>query len=82
MLGNINGFLDTFNSRNITDVAELQELVTNARKLLSGVEPADLRENDSTRKFVQQQSVAIQKPERPVVGQFDFWALPKTPRRT
>jgi hypothetical protein len=60
MLANINGFLDTFGSRNITDDAELQELVTNARKLLSGVEPADLRENGSTRKFVQQQFQAIQ----------------------
>jgi hypothetical protein len=60
MLANINGFLDTFNSRNITDDAELQELVTNARKLLSGVEPADLRENDSTRNFVQKQFAAIQ----------------------
>jgi hypothetical protein len=60
MLANINDFLDTFQSRNITDDSDLQEIVTNARKLLSGVEPTDLRENDSTRNFVQQQFQAIQ----------------------
>lgn len=45
LTGNIDDFLNTFNARNLTGDAQLQELVGKARKVLKGVD-ADILRND------------------------------------
>jgi len=47
-------FLDTFQARNITGDAQLGALVEKAKKLLVGISPDDLREDDKVRKIVAQ----------------------------
>ncbi len=46
---NISTFLDNFQIRNVTDDAELAQLVEVSKQLLSGVSPDDLRKNEVDR---------------------------------
>lgn len=46
---NLTQWLDLFQSRNITDDAELVETVTKARQLISGVHPDTIRDSDTLR---------------------------------
>lgn len=49
LIGNIREFLDLFNSRNIVNDTELEELCDKARALLNGVDPQALRDSSSLR---------------------------------
>jgi hypothetical protein len=49
MVENICAFLDTFNARNIADDGQLADLVGQIRRLAAGVDPEDLRGEDSLR---------------------------------
>jgi hypothetical protein len=49
LIENMAGFLNTFDVRNITNDAELQTLVQQARSLISGVAPDDVRKNEGLR---------------------------------
>jgi len=48
-VSNIATFLENFKIRNVTDDAEMELLVGNAQKLLSNIDPKDLRENEAVR---------------------------------
>lgn len=52
-IDNINEFLTTFRSRNLTEDAPLAALVEQAQQLVNGVSPAQLRENNGLRDNVQ-----------------------------
>lgn len=52
MLSNINEFLQTFRSRNLTDDNELASLVAQAQDLTNGISPEHLRTNDGLRDTV------------------------------
>jgi hypothetical protein len=49
----INEFIRTFPARNLTDDAELQELVNQTKQLVGGVNPENLRNNEGLRDTVQ-----------------------------
>lgn len=49
---NVRAFLETFQSRNIVDDAELAALVDRAKDVIDGVEPDWLRSDESLREFV------------------------------
>ena len=46
---NIAEFLENFKIRDLSDDAEMDLLVANAQKILSGVDPKDIRENEAVR---------------------------------
>lgn len=52
LIGNLDEFLETFAPRNITDDAELQKLVAQARELTRGINPNTLRQSTRTREKV------------------------------
>lgn len=52
LVENMQEFLEMFEPRNITDDAELAALVAKVRKVMSGVEPAKLRDTPKLRKVV------------------------------
>ena len=54
-LPKIEEFLSTFESRNLTNVEQLNRLADRARKVIKGVTNADLRENMDTRSFVRKE---------------------------
>ena len=49
LIGNIQDFIGTFNSRNLMNDAELAALVEKAKGVLVGAEPEKLRKNQDTR---------------------------------
>lgn len=49
LVTNLTEFLDTFNARNLTDDAELADVVTRARRLISGVDTQTLRNSQDLR---------------------------------
>ena len=52
LVGNLSEFLETFSLRDVTDDAELQRLVGQARELLSGIDADTLRKSDGLRESV------------------------------
>lgn len=57
----ITDFLETFQSRNLTDDAQLAKLVGQARAILSGVKPDELRKTDSVRTSVANSFATMQR---------------------
>ena len=53
MLDNVNDFLKTFRSRNLTDDTDLATLVEQAQQLTNGISPENLRTNEGLRDNVQ-----------------------------
>lgn len=60
-------FLATFDPKNITDDAQLKSLVDKAKRLLSGVKPDRLRENENTRETVLAGFAQIKKALDPML---------------
>ena len=56
-----NDFLSTFEARNITDDAQLQELVSKAKSMLDGVDAKELRASKIARKTVTQSFAEIKQ---------------------
>lgn len=52
LIKNFNTFLENFELRNVTNDAQLQALVADAKKLIAGVDPKTLRDNDAMRAAV------------------------------
>jgi len=61
LIGNIDEFLSNFSARNLADDGELQALVSKARNVLKGVDPAVLRSDDDARKEVAKGFTQIDK---------------------
>lgn len=61
MIDNFNDFLDTFSARNITDDDALQSLVSEAKKMLEGVDADELRVSKRTRTQVADGFAKMQK---------------------
>lgn len=59
LVGNIQEFISTFNSRNLMNDAELGALVEKAKGVLVGAEPDKLRKDESTRAAVAAKFAAI-----------------------
>jgi predicted DNA-binding protein YlxM (UPF0122 family) len=54
-------FLTTFNTRNVTNSAQLRAMADKAKQLIEGVDPADLRESQRTREVVRDGFAKIAK---------------------
>lgn len=54
VLDPINEFIKTFEPRNLNNSAELKQLVEDAKNLINGVSPEDLRSNEALKSSVQQ----------------------------
>lgn len=52
LIGNLSEFLSTFAARNLAGDVDLEEAVTQARRLLSGVDPSTLRDDEAMRAAV------------------------------
>ena len=77
LIGNIQEFLDTFNSRNLMNDTELAAMVDKARAVMVGVEPEKLRKYSDTRKQVTEKLQEIKSAvdgmiETKKSRQFDF----------
>jgi hypothetical protein len=49
LVGNVQEFIDTFNARNLMNDSQLEALVTQARSVIAGIDPQDLREKADLR---------------------------------
>lgn len=67
VVGNLSDFIDTFNSRNITNDAELAVLVGKAREILVGVTPQKLRDYANQRDNIRQQFEGIKAAIDPMI---------------
>ena len=53
-------FFERFRSLNVRSNEQLDELVSNAQRVVSGVEPQELRDNQATRQTISMQMAAVQ----------------------
>jgi hypothetical protein len=62
LIGNINDYFETFDGKNsIVNYPELKTVVANTKKLLKGVDPDMLRQDDDLRKNLAKQFAAVTK---------------------
>lgn len=66
-IGHLNDFLATFELRNVTDDAQLGELVEKARGIMKGLDKKTLKQDDLVRQKVQEELTAIQAALDPLV---------------
>jgi len=61
LIGNMEEFFNTFSARNVVGDQELEGLVGEARKILSGTSPDELRKNSTARAITRESLAAVRK---------------------
>jgi len=61
MIGNLIGFIETFDSKNVFGDERLEEVVNQAKQILTGADPKRLREFASVRQIAQQQFAKLKE---------------------